>query len=78
MSESQKEPANESKSFDHGAMNTTKEVWVKQNQLPLSCPMDASAIWCSHPKVSLPIESAGKEGVTCPYCGPLYRLQNGL
>ncbi len=67
---------NENASFDHEAMNTAKEVVVKRSQLPLSCPMDSAAVWCSHPKVSLPIENAGKEGLQCPYCGTLYRLQD--
>jgi len=76
MSKGQQESGNNGDtSFDHDAMNTTKEVVVKRSQLPLSCPMDAAAVWCSHPKVSLPIESAGKKGLQCPYCGTLYRLQ---
>lgn len=61
---------------DYDALNTTKEVLVKRSQLPLTCPMDESAVWCSHPKVSLPIESVSKKKIRCPYCGTLYRLQD--
>ena len=63
-------------SSDYEKLNTKKEVLVKRSSLPLSCPIDDSAIWCSHPRVSLAIELAGDEGVRCPYCGTVYRLQD--
>lgn len=77
MSKGQKQSVdNDDVSFDYEAMNTIKEVLVKRSQLPLSCPMDTAAVWCSHPRVSLPLEAAGKEGLRCSYCGTLYRLQD--
>lgn len=61
---------------DYKKLNTLKEVVVQQSDLPLHCPMDASATWCSHPRVSLPIEDAKNQQVRCPYCGTDYRLED--
>ena len=60
---------------DYKKLNLTNEVTITPKDLPLHCPMNESALWCAHPKVFLPIESA-KDGTSrCPYCGTLYRLQ---
>jgi branched-chain amino acid aminotransferase len=40
----------------------------------LSCPMPDMMLWCSHPKVYLEIEAAGR--VKCPYCGADFVLVN--
>ena len=48
--------------------------WVEPEQLPLSCPTEATELWNMHPKVFLDIESQGQ--VSCPYCGTLYRLKS--
>lgn len=51
------------------AQNTYK---VSRADLPLSCPMPHMMLWCSHPKVYLPIEDTGR--AKCPYCGAEYIL----
>lgn len=48
-------------------------VEVAESDLPLHCPMPGDAVWCSHPRVFLPIEDKGE--ALCPYCGTLYRLK---
>ncbi len=45
---------------------------VRQEDLPLSCPMPGMYLWNSHPRVYLPIEETGS--VKCPYCGATYQL----
>lgn len=75
MSTTQNQSSNDLSS-DYEKLNTKKEVFVKRSNLPLHCPVDESAIWCSHPRVFLAIESAGEEGIRCPYCGTLYQLQD--
>lgn len=54
--------------------NTQKTYEVSHADLPLSCPMPDMMVWCSHPKVYLPIEATGK--AKCPYCGADYILVN--
>ena len=61
---------------DYQRLNTTREVVVKRQDLPLHCPTDATALWCSHPRVSLAIEGAEDKTARCPYCGTLYRLMD--
>ncbi|HEY3327398.1 MAG TPA: zinc-finger domain-containing protein [Novimethylophilus sp.] len=55
--------------------NATQEVEVTAKDLPLHCPTDAVALWCSHPRVFLDIGKSGK--AMCPYCGTKYRLKAG-
>lgn len=55
-------------------LNIKKEVVVSSDDLPLHCPMNESAAWCSHPRVFLPIESSKTKSSRCPYCGTVYRL----
>jgi uncharacterized Zn-finger protein len=53
----------------------TREIEVSAKDLPLHCPTDAVALWCSHPRVFLDIAATGE--VLCPYCGTKYRLKAG-
>lgn len=53
--------------------NAQREYPVRRAQLPLSCPMPEMALWNSHPRVYLPIESEGGKA-ECPYCGAQYTL----
>lgn len=59
---------------DYKRLNDTREVVVKRQDLPLVCPSDANALWCSHPRTSLAIERSPDKTARCPYCGTLYRL----
>ena len=59
---------------DYQRLNDTREVVVSRRDLPLHCPMDEEAVWCSHPRVFLPIEASSDATYRCPYCGTLYRL----
>lgn len=54
--------------------NAQKTYKVTRADLPLSCPMPDMMLWCSHPKVYLPIEATGK--AKCPYCGADFLLVN--
>lgn len=49
-------------------------IMVAAGDLPLHCPGPKTALWNSHPRVFLPIESKGE--VRCPYCGTRYRLSD--
>jgi uncharacterized Zn-finger protein len=46
---------------------------IRRDQLPLSCPLPSMALWNSHPRVYLPIESQGGKAC-CPYCGANFLL----
>jgi uncharacterized Zn-finger protein len=52
--------------------NAQNTYEVGRADLPLSCPMPDMMLWCSHPKVYLPIEETGR--AKCPYCGAEYIL----
>ncbi|MPS49524.1 zinc-finger domain-containing protein [Methylobacillus sp.] len=52
-----------------------KEIEVTAKELPLHCPTDDVALWCSHPRVFLDVAATGH--VACPYCGTKYRLKAG-
>jgi uncharacterized Zn-finger protein len=52
--------------------NAQNTYEVSRDDLPLSCPMPGMMLWCSHPKVYLPIETTGR--AKCPYCGAEYIL----
>ncbi len=54
--------------------NTQKTYEVSRAALPLSCPMPEMMLWCSHPRVYLPIEATGQ--AKCPYCGADFVLVN--
>lgn len=51
-----------------------RHIEVTAADLPLHCPMPGDHVWCSHPRVFLPIEQKGE--ALCPYCGTLYRLKD--
>lgn len=51
-----------------------RHIEVTTADLPLHCPMPGDQVWCSHPRVFLPIEQHGE--ALCPYCGTLYRLKD--
>lgn len=55
--------------------NEPREIEVTAKDLPLHCPTDAVALWCSHPRVFLDVAETGN--VLCPYCGTRYRLKAG-
>lgn len=55
--------------------NSRTEVIVTNQDLPLFCPNDKSALWCSHPRVYLPIEGAEDGSYVCPYCSTVYKLE---
>ena len=46
---------------------------IKNEQLPLHCPLPEMSLWNQHPKVYLPIEESGK--AKCPYCGTEFILE---
>ena len=52
--------------------NSQHRYRVREQDLPLSCPMPGMFLWNSHPKVFLPVEETGT--AKCPYCGALYHL----
>lgn len=54
--------------------NTEKQYTVTRKDLPLSCPTASMAVWNSHPRVYLPIETTGRE--QCPYCGAIFVLDD--
>ena len=54
--------------------NAQNRYEVTRADLPLSCPMPGMALWCSHPRVYLPVEDTGQ--AKCPYCGAEYVLKD--
>jgi uncharacterized Zn-finger protein len=56
-------------------MTDTKEIEITAKDLPLHCPTEAVALWCSHPRVFLDIAATGH--AACPYCGTQYKLKEG-
>ncbi len=57
-------------------LNIKKEIIITTNDLPLHCPTNSSAGWCSHPRVFLAIERSKTRSIRCPYCSTMYRLSN--
>ncbi len=53
--------------------NAASRYEVTRADLPLHCPMDGMALWNSHPRVFLDIESSGY--ARCPYCSAEYFLK---
>lgn len=53
--------------------NAEQRYRVTRAELPLSCPSPSMALWNSHPRVYLAIESEGGHS-QCPYCGACYDL----
>lgn len=54
--------------------NAESRYEVTHADLPLACPMPGMALWNSHPRVYLPIETTGE--ARCPYCGAMYVLKD--
>jgi uncharacterized Zn-finger protein len=52
-----------------------RSVHVRPDELPMSCPTPAMALWNSHPRVYLPLAENGR--ARCPYCGAEYVLVDG-
>ncbi|MDR2220828.1 MAG: zinc-finger domain-containing protein [Methylobacillus sp.] len=55
--------------------NETREIEITAKDLPLHCPTNETALWCSHPRVFLDLADTGR--AMCPYCGTRYRLKAG-
>jgi len=55
--------------------DTPKVIEVAAKDLPLHCPTDEVALWCSHPRVFLDLTANGH--ASCPYCGTQYQLKAG-
>lgn len=53
--------------------NAEQRYLVTRADLPLSCPAPSMALWNSHPRVYMAIESEGGHS-QCPYCGANYVL----
>ncbi len=53
--------------------NAASRYEVTSADLPLSCPMSGMALWNSHPRVYLDLNSRGY--ARCPYCGAEYILK---
>ena len=56
-------------------MAAQNEIEITARDLPLHCPTNEVALWCSHPRVFLDIAETGH--AMCPYCGTKYRLKAG-
>lgn len=52
--------------------NAARRYEVTRDELPMSCPTPAMALWNSHPRVYLPLEENGQ--AKCPYCGAEFVL----
>jgi len=57
------------------AVNTQREIEVHADDLPLHCPTPSMILWNAHPRVYLPIQTAGE--ALCPYCGTKFVLVGG-
>ena len=55
--------------------NARNHYEVTADDLPLSCPMPDMALWNSHPRVYLPVETTG--WAKCPYCSAEFTLKRG-
>lgn len=54
--------------------NAERRYTVSRADLPLSCPLPSMALWNSHPRVYLPVETEGE--CQCPYCSAHYVLED--
>lgn len=52
--------------------NEKNQYDVKQEDLPVHCPMPGSSLWNSHPQVFIAFDKQGNG--KCPYCGAEYHL----
>ena len=53
-----------------GNTEKSREVEVRESDLPLHCPMPDTPVWSMHPRVFLDVAEAGE--MLCPYCGTKY------
>jgi len=53
--------------------NAKGAIEVRADDLPIHCPLPASSLWNSHPRVYIPVQENGGEA-RCPYCGTLFKL----
>ena len=53
-----------------GSGEKSREVEVRESDLPLHCPMPDTPVWSMHPRVFLDVAEAGE--MLCPYCGTKY------
>ncbi|MBK1735924.1 hypothetical protein CKO15_11675 [Halorhodospira abdelmalekii] len=54
--------------------NAERQRHVTAADLPLACPTPETYLWCSHPRVFLPVHESGE--AVCPYCGTRYLLDD--
>ena len=59
--------------MDSAPANAKQRYEVHRSDLPLSCPLPSMALWNSHPRVYMAIETEGGES-QCPYCGAHFVL----
>ncbi|MCP3689894.1 MAG: zinc-finger domain-containing protein, partial [Gammaproteobacteria bacterium] len=57
---------------DYAQPNAKAAIEVKADMLPIHCPLPASSLWNSHPRVYIPVQENGGEA-KCPYCGTMYK-----
>lgn len=53
--------------------NDARSYEMRQQDLPVHCPLPEMSLWNSHPQVYIPLEQVGDEA-TCPYCGAKFKL----
>ena len=53
---------------------TTTEVAVTVNDLPLACPRPGAPLWARHPRVFIDVLKSASGEAACPYCGTRYRF----
>ncbi len=48
-------------------------VEITEQDLPIYCPSEKSALWAEHPRVYLRLDD--ENHVICPYCNTEYRVK---
>ena len=48
----------------------SRQVEVRESDLPLHCPTPQTPVWSMHPRVFLDVAKTGE--MLCPYCGTKY------
>jgi len=54
--------------------NSATVIEVTEKDLPIQCTMNKDDLWCSHPRVFIPVKAAGDEA-SCSYCGTVYKYK---
>jgi uncharacterized Zn-finger protein len=62
--------------MDKMPASTVKKYFVKESELPISCPTKDMTLWNAHPRVFLALSEEGEHEMTCPYCGTVYVLES--